>query len=61
LHDSCRSSSSSQTALEHGEIIIDKLSLAVKRADFMNRHLEQQLAGIEEDLKPLHRLHSEGK
>jgi exonuclease VII small subunit len=40
-------------AIEHGEIVIDKLSLAVKRADFLNRHLEQQLVGIEEDLKQL--------
>jgi exonuclease VII small subunit len=41
------------TAIEQGDIIIDKLSLAVKRADFLNRHLEQQLVGIEQDLKPL--------
>jgi hypothetical protein len=34
-------------AIEHSEILIDKLSLAVKRADFLNRHLEQQLVGIE--------------
>ena len=40
-------------AVEHGEIVIDKLSLAVKRADFLNRHLEQQLVGIEHDLKQL--------
>lgn len=40
-------------AIEHGEIEIDKLSLAVKRADFLNRHLEKQLVGIEEDLKQL--------
>jgi hypothetical protein len=40
-------------AIEHGEIVIDKLSLAVKRADFLNRHLEQQLVGIEEALKQL--------
>ncbi len=40
-------------AIEQGEIVIDKLSLAVKRADFLNRHLEQQLVGIEEDLKQL--------
>jgi hypothetical protein len=25
-------------AIEHGEIVIDKLSLAVKRVDFLNRH-----------------------
>jgi hypothetical protein len=30
-----------------------KLSLAVKRADLLNRHLEQELVGIEEDLKQL--------
>jgi hypothetical protein len=30
-----------------------QLSLAVKRADFLNRHLEQQLVGIEEDFKQL--------
>jgi exonuclease VII small subunit len=40
-------------AIEQGDIVIDKLSLAVKRADFLNRHLEQQLVGIEEDLKQL--------
>ena len=40
-------------AIERGEIVIDKLSLAVKRADFLNRHLEQQLVGIEQDLKQL--------
>ena len=40
-------------AIEQGEIVIDKLSLAVKRADFLNRHLEQQLVGIEQDLKQL--------
>ena len=40
-------------AIEHGEIVIDKLSLAVKRADFLNRHLEKQLVSIEEDLKQL--------
>lgn len=40
-------------AIEHGEIAIDKLSLAVKRADFLNRHLEQQLLSIEQDLKQL--------
>jgi exonuclease VII small subunit len=40
-------------AIEQGEIAIDKLSLAVKRADFLNRHLEQQLIGIEQDLKQL--------
>jgi exonuclease VII small subunit len=40
-------------AIEQGEVVIDKLSLAVKRADFLNRHLEQQLVGIEEDLKQL--------
>ena len=36
------------TAIEHGNIVIDQLSLAVKRADFLNRHLEQQLVGIEQ-------------
>jgi exonuclease VII small subunit len=41
------------TAIEQGDIAIDKLSLAVKRADFLNRHLEQQLVNIEQDLKPL--------
>jgi hypothetical protein len=41
------------TAIEHGNIVIDQLSLAVKRADFLNRHLEQQLVGIEQDLKSL--------
>jgi exonuclease VII small subunit len=40
-------------AIEKGEIAIDKLSLAVKRADFLNRHLEQQLVNIEQDLKQL--------
>ena len=40
-------------AIEEGEIAIDKLSLAVKRADFLNRHLEQQLVNIEQDLKQL--------
>ena len=40
-------------AIEQGDIVIDKLSLAVKRADFLNRHLEQQLVGIEQDLKQL--------
>ena len=40
-------------AIEHGNIAIDKLSLAVKRADFLNRHLEQQLLNIEQDLKQL--------
>jgi hypothetical protein len=40
-------------AIEQGAIPIDKLSLAVKRADFLNRHLEQQLVNIEEDLKQL--------
>lgn len=40
-------------AIEQGEIAIDKLSLAVKRADFLNRHLEQQLVNIEQDLKQL--------
>ena len=40
-------------AIEHGEIVIDKLSLAVKRADLLNRYLEQQLVGIEEDLNQL--------
>jgi exonuclease VII small subunit len=40
-------------AIEHGNIAIDKLSLAVKRADFLNRHLEQQLVNIEQDLKQL--------
>jgi hypothetical protein len=46
------------TAIEHGEIIIDKLSLAVKRADFLNRCLEQQLVGIEQDLKQLGQQHN---
>ncbi len=40
-------------AIEQGAIPIDKLSLAVKRADFLNRHLEQQLVNIEQDLKQL--------
>ena len=40
-------------AIEQGVIPIDKLSLAVKRADFLNRHLEQQLVSIEHDLKQL--------
>ena len=40
-------------AIEQGAIPIDKLSLAVKRADFLNRHLEQQLLSIEQDLKQL--------
>jgi exonuclease VII small subunit len=40
-------------AIEQGQIAIDKLSLAVKRADFLNRHLEQQLVNIEQDLKQL--------
>ena len=40
-------------AIEYGEIAIDKLSLAVKRADFLNGHLEQQLVNIEQDLKQL--------
>jgi exonuclease VII small subunit len=40
-------------AIEQGDIAIDKLSLAVKRADFLNRHLEQQLLSIEQDLKHL--------
>lgn len=40
-------------AIEQGNIAIDKLSLAVKRADFLNRHLEQQLVNIEQDLKQL--------
>lgn len=40
-------------AIEQGAIPIDKLSLAVKRADFLNRHLEQQLVNIEHDLKQL--------
>ena len=40
-------------AIEQGAIPIDKLSLAVKRADFLNRHLEQQLLNIEQDLKQL--------
>ena len=40
-------------AIEEGAIVIDKLSLAVKRADFLNRYLEQQLVGIEQDLKQL--------
>lgn len=40
-------------AIEQGNIPIDKLSLAVKRADFLNTHLEQQLLNIESDLKPL--------
>jgi len=29
------------------------LSLAVKRDDFLNRHLEQQLVNMEQDLKQL--------
>lgn len=40
-------------AIEEGDIAIDKLSLAVKRADFLNRYLEQQLVNIEQDLKQL--------
>jgi hypothetical protein len=40
-------------AIEQGAVVIDKLSLAVKRADFLNRYLEQQLVGIEQDLKQL--------
>jgi exonuclease VII small subunit len=40
-------------AIEQGEIAIDKLSLAVKRADFLNCHLEQQLGNIEQDMKQL--------
>jgi exonuclease VII small subunit len=40
-------------AIEQGAIPIDKLSLAVNRADFLNRHLEQQLLNIERDLKQL--------
>jgi exonuclease VII small subunit len=40
-------------AIEQGAVPIDKLSLAVKRADFLNRHLEQQLVNIEQDLKQL--------
>ena len=40
-------------AIEYGEIAIDKLSLAVKRADFLNGHPEQQLVNIEQDLKQL--------
>lgn len=40
-------------AIEQGDIAIDKLSLAVKRADFLNRYLEQQLVNIEQDLKQL--------
>ncbi len=40
-------------AIEQGDIAIDKLSLAVKRADFLNRYLEQQLTNIEQDLKQL--------
>jgi exonuclease VII small subunit len=40
-------------AIEQGDIPIDKLSLAVKRADFLNRHLEQPLVNIEKDLKQL--------
>ena len=40
-------------SIEQGAIPIDKLSLAVKRADFLNRHLEQQLVNIEQDLKQL--------
>jgi len=43
-------------AIEYGEIAIDKLSLAVKRADFLNGHPEQQLVNIEQDLKQ--RVHS---
>lgn len=39
--------------IEQGEIAIDKLSLAVKRADFLNRHLEQQLLNVEQDVKQL--------
>jgi exonuclease VII small subunit len=40
-------------AIEHGDNAIDKLSLVVKRADFLNRYLEQQLVNIEQDLKQL--------
>jgi exonuclease VII small subunit len=47
-------------AIEHGNIAIDKLSLAVKRADFLNRHLEQQLLNIEHDLKQLGQQGSQG-
>jgi hypothetical protein len=39
--------------LKRGEIAIDKLSLAVKRTDYLNRHLEQQLVNIGQDLKQL--------
>ena len=40
-------------AIEKGDIVIDKLSLAVKRADFLNRFLEQFLLSVEQDVKPL--------
>jgi hypothetical protein len=40
-------------AIEQGDIAIDKLRLAVKGAGFLNRHLEQQLVNLEQDLKQL--------
>lgn len=39
--------------IEQGNVAIDKLGLAVRRADFLNTFLEGQLRNIEEDLKAL--------
>lgn len=40
-------------AVEKGDIAIDKLGMAVRRADFLNTFLEHQLRAIEQDLKAL--------
>jgi len=39
--------------IERGEIPIDKLSVAIRRADVLNTYLEAQLLKIEQELKPL--------